>query len=523
MAMNVDYLIIGTGISGLSYAIKLAEHFKQKKKEVSICLLCKDQIDESATKYAQGGVASVLNNNTDSYQNHISDTLKCGDGLCTQEIVEMVVTEGPDRIREIIGWGAQFTKTKTGEYDLVKEGGHSHKRFLHYKDITGREIIRALLLKVSEYPSIKILPHFFSTDIITEHHLGNKISRNHSINCFGVYALEISTEKMHTILANTILLATGGASSIYQTTTNPLLSTGDGVAMAYRARAEICNMEFFQFHPTSLYDPGQRPSFLISEAVRGFGGILKTKDELEFMSKYDSRASLASRDVVARAIDAELKKSGDQFVYLDVSHTNIKDFKQNFPNIDQKCLSIGIDVATQMIPVVPAAHYMCGGIKVDKTGKTSINNLYACGECSYTGLHGANRLASNSLLEALVFSHRTYLDTTSRLKKSLKINVPDWTMEGTTHPKELSIICQAKKELQEIMSNYVGIVRSNHRLNKAQRRIKLLHEEMVQTFDGMRPSKEILELRNMINVAHLIVEQALSRQKNVGLHYSIDL
>ena len=317
-------------------------------------------------------------------------------------------------------------------------------------------------------------------------------------------------------------MAAGGAGNIYQSTTNPLISTGDGVAMAYRAKAEVENMEFFQFHPTSLYNPDERPSFLISEAVRGFGGILKCKNKKAFMISYDERGSLAPRDITARAIDAEIKKKGGEFVLLDVRDTDLNKFKTHFPNITEKCFSVGVDIEKQMIPVVPAAHYMCGGIKVDQNSQTSINRLYACGECSSTGLHGANRLASNSLLEALVFANRAFLSSINEMKNEHNLSVPDWNMEGTKNPKEWLIIDQATKELQHIMSNYVGIVRSNYRLKKAKDRVDLLFKEMSLEFKDNVPSKSVLELRNMINVAHLIIEQALIRKENKGLHYNID-
>ena len=519
---KVDFLVVGSGIAGLTYAVKLAEHFHEKKEEVKICVLSKVNEDETATKYAQGGVAAVFDKNQDSFEKHIKDTIICGDGLCKKEIVDFVVKEGPERISEIINWGTQFDKNELGEYDLAKEGGHSEKRIIHHKDITGWEIERALLNKVSEFPSIEILAHYFAIDLITEHHLGSKTSRQEDVNCFGVYALNRNNKRVETILSKSTLLAAGGAGNIYQSTTNPLISTGDGVAMAYRAKAEVENMEFFQFHPTSLYNPDERPSFLISEAVRGFGGILRCKNKKAFMISYDERGSLAPRDITARAIDAEIKKKGGEFVLLDVRDTDLNKFKTHFPNITEKCFSVGVDIEKQMIPVVPAAHYMCGGIKVDQNSQTSINRLYACGECSSTGLHGANRLASNSLLEALVFANRAFLSSINEMKNEHNLSVPEWNMEGTKNPKEWLIIDQATKELQHIMSNYVGIVRSNYRLKKAKDRVDLLFKEMSLEFKDNVPSKSVLELRNMINVAHLVIEQALIRKENKGLHYNID-
>jgi len=519
---KVDYLVIGSGIAGLTYSIKLAQHFLKEKKNVDIYVLSKVSEDETGTKYAQGGVAGVFDKNHDSFEKHIEDTLVCGDGLCNKNIVEIVVKEGPGMIEEIINWGTNFDKNNLGDYDLAKEGGHSENRIIHHKDITGWEIERALLEKVKQYKSIEILSHFFAIDLITEHHLGKELKRNESITCFGVYALDRNSKKIETILAKSTLLAAGGAGNIYQSTTNPVISTGDGVAMAYRAKAEIENMEFFQFHPTSLYNPDERPSFLISEAVRGFGGILKSRNNKEFMISYDERKSLAPRDITARAIDSELKMKGGDYVYLDVRETDLNKFKDHFPNITEKCKSIGIDIATDMIPVVPAAHYMCGGIKVDENSRTSISRLYACGECSSTGLHGANRLASNSLLEALVFANRSFYFSVSEIDNDWNVAVPNWNMEGTTHPKEWLIIDQAKKELQEIMSKYVGIVRSNSRLKKAKSRVNLLFKETQDEFAEHIPSRSVLELRNMINVAHLIIEQAIKRKENKGLHYNID-
>ncbi len=518
---KVDYLVVGSGIAGLSYAIKLAEYFKDKK-QIKICVLSKVNEEETATKYAQGGIAGVFNKEQDSFEKHINDTLDCGDGLCDKEVVDFVVKEGPEMIQEIIDWGTRFDKTTSGDYDLAKEGGHSENRIIHFKDITGWEVERALLKRANSYDAIEILSHYFAIDLITEHHLGKKVARNDDLHCFGVYALDRNNQQMKTILAKATLLAAGGAGNIYQSTTNPVIATGDGVAMAYRAKATIENMEFFQFHPTSLYNTQQRPSFLISEAVRGSGGILKDRKGEPFMEKYDDRGSLSPRDITARAIDAELKKYGADYVYLDVQHLDAEEFKNHFPNITDKCMSLGIDITKQMIPVVPAAHYMCGGIKVDAEAKTNINYLYACGECSSTGLHGANRLASNSLLEALVFSNRAFLSAKELVDNTWCDTVPKWNMEGTTHPQEWLVIQQATKELQEIMSKYVGIVRSDYRLKKAKSRVDLLYNEMTTEFKNAKPSKGILELRNMINVAHLIIEQALLRKENKGLHYSLD-
>ena len=519
---KADFLVIGSGIAGLSYALKVAEHF-EGKEAVSIHVLTKSNKEETNTKYAQGGIAAVTDQPKDSFKKHIEDTLICGDGLCDESVVRLVVEEGPQRVQEIIDWGTRFDKDDDGTYDLAKEGGHSESRIMHHKDVTGWEIERALLQKVSEYPNIHIHTHYFAVDLITQHHLGKTVSRKSGkTSCYGVYALNLKSGEIETFLSRSILLAAGGMGSIYQATTNPAIATGDGVAMAYRSKAEIRGLEFIQFHPTALYNPGEYPSFLISEAVRGFGGVLKNTKGKEFAHHYDDRASLASRDIVARAIDAELKKEGAEHAYLDVRATDIAQFKKHFPNITQKCFSLGIDVEKAMIPVVPAAHYSCGGVAVDKTAETTIKHLYACGECSHTGLHGANRLASNSLLEALVYSHRAYLHSVKHLAQGFQVDVPQWNAEGTRKPAEMILISRNRTELQEIMSQYVGIVRSNRRLKRALRRIELIYQEVESMYNECSLSLELLELRNMSNVAYLVTEAALQRKENKGLHYSID-
>ena len=413
---NVDFLVVGSGIAGLSFALKAAKYGK-------VLIVTKANEDESNTKYAQGGVAVVVDKQEDSFDKHIEDTLIAGDGLCDKYIVEIVVTEGPARIDEIIKYGTSFDKTQFGIFDLAKEGGHSESRVLHYKDITGFEIERALLEKIHTDPNIEILTHYFAVELITQHHTGDFVDkRSEDIQCYGIYALNTASGKVEKFLSKVTLMASGGAGHIYSTTTNPVIATGDGIAMAYRAKGKVRNMEFIQFHPTALYNPGEYPSFLISEAVRGFGGVLKTRNGEEFMHSYDERGSLAPRDIVARAIDAEMKKSGDEFVYLDIRHREKADILSHFPNIYAKCLSIGLDMTKDLIPVTPAAHYMCGGILVDEIGRSSIHRLYACGECSSTGLHGANRLASNSLLEAPVFAHRIFEDA---IKQFANNNIPD--------------------------------------------------------------------------------------------------
>ena len=516
MSSKADFLVIGSGIAGLSYALKAAEFG-------SVMIITKANEDESNTKYAQGGIASVTYA-PDSYEKHIQDTLECGDGLCNEKIVRTVITESSERIKELIQWGASFDKTATGEYDLAIEGGHSEHRVLHHKDETGLEIETKLLEQIHRHKNIKLFTHYFAVDIITQHHLGIEVKRSTpGIECYGAYVLNTKTGNVETILSRAVLMATGGAGQVYRTTTNPVIATGDGIVMAYRAMAKVENMEFVQFHPTALYRPGENPSFLISEAVRGFGAVLKTQDEKEFMQKYDSRGSLAPRDIVARAIDSEMKKSGDDFVLLDCRDIDVKKFKEHFPNIYKKCNDIGIDISKDCIPVAPAAHYMCGGIKTDENGCTSIKNLYAIGECSSTGLHGANRLASNSLLEALVFSHRAFLHSKENFKKnSYKENIPEWSSPRPKEPAEMVLITQSRKEVQEIMSSYVGIFRSDMRLKRALDRLKLLHIETEDLYERWTLSPKICELRNLINAGYLIVKSAMARAENKGLHFNVD-
>jgi L-aspartate oxidase len=414
--MQTDILVIGSGIAGLTYALKCAEALPHKK----ITVLTKAQSDETNTKYAQGGIAGVRNFTEDSFAKHIEDTLVAGDGLCNRDIVEIVVKEGVDRINELIAWGAEFDKNPAGDYKLGKEGGHSENRILHHKDVTGKEMERALLEAIKKCANIELISHCFVIDIITQHHLGYLVTKSTpDIVCYGVYVLNLTTNKIEKIIANTTLLATGGNGQVYRSTTNPAIATGDGVAMVYRAKGRIENIEFIQFHPTALYETGVRGhSFLITEAVRGDGGILRNANGEAFMERYDARKDLAPRDIVARAIDNEMKVNGTEFVYLDCRHMDQEKFKEHFPNITEKCMSIGIDVSKDMIPVSPAAHYSCGGVKTDEHAHTSIKNLYAAGECASTGLHGANRLASNSLLEAMVFAHRAYVDTVKSISVS---------------------------------------------------------------------------------------------------------
>lgn len=516
MRKRVDFLVVGSGIAGLSFAIKVARYGK-------VLIVTKSKMDDTATSWAQGGIAAVTYT-PDSYEKHIQDTLIAGDGLCDEEIVRLTITESTDRIRELIRWGAKFDKTKSGRFDLAKEGGHSEYRVLHHKDSTGRELENTLLDQVKKHPNIEILENHFAIDIITQHHLGQEVNkRSPDITCFGAYIFNPRTQLVDTILSRVTLIATGGAGSVYSNTTNPLIATGDGIAMVYRAKGAVENMEFIQFHPTALYHPQEKPSFLITEALRGFGAVLKTQDGKEFMHKYDSRLSLAPRDIVARAIDNELKITGDDFVHLDCRHLNKNELISHFPTIYAKCLSIGIDITRDLIPVVPAAHYICGGIKVDAFGRSSILNLYASGECACTGMHGANRLASNSLLESVVFSHRASKDAIERFKSiPYREEIPDWNAEGMVLNEEMILITQSLKEIQSIMSSYVGIVRSNIRLQRAFDRLRILFRETEDLYNKSILTPRILELRNLINLGYLIIKAAVNRKESRGLHYSLD-
>ena len=516
MQQKVDVLIIGSGIAGLSYALKVAENN-------SVYIVTKSNEDESNTKYAQGGIAAVWHDK-DTIEKHIQDTLIAGAGLCDEEAVRVVVTEGTERVRELIELGANFDKNKEGTYDLAKEGGHSEHRILHYKDITGYEIERALIAQIRKHKNITVLDHHYAIDVITQHHLGEVVtSHSKDIKCFGAYILNTKTQKIETVLSKITLMATGGAGHVYATTTNPTIATGDGIAMVYRAKGRVKDMEFVQFHPTSLYNPGEHPSFLITEAIRGFGAVLKTVDGKEFMQKYDERLSLAPRDIVARAIDNELKTRGEDFVYLDCRHLDRKAFIEHFPNIYEKCMKLGIDPFVKMIPVVPAMHYLCGGILVDNNGQSTIGNLFAVGECACTGLHGANRLASNSLLEAVVFAHRAAKLTAENLPNiAFKDNIPNWDAEGTEHAEEMVLITQSQREVQQIMSNYVGIVRSELRLKRAFDRLEILYKENEALYEQTTVTQKLGELRNLICIGYLIIKHAMRRKESVGLHYMVN-
>ena len=498
MVFKYDFLIIGAGVAGMSYALKIARAHKGK-----VCIICKTSLDEANTSFAQGGVASVTNLKIDNFEKHIEDTMIAGDYISDRRAVEQVVRNAPEQIAELVNWGVNFDRKENGEFDLHREGGHSERAC----------------------PDIDIKENHFAVEIITQHHLGARVTRRTPyINCYGAYVLNPDTQKVDTYLSKITVMCTGGCGAVYQTTTNPIIATGDGEAMVYRAKGTVQDMEFVQFHPTALYHPGEtHPAFLITEAMRGYGGVLKLPNGETFMEKYDKRLSLAPRDIVARAIDKEMKIHGLDHVCLDVTHKNPEETKHHFPNIYAKCKSIGIDITTDYIPVRPAAHYMCGGIKVDLNGQSSIERLYALGECSCTGLHGGNRLASNSLIEAVVYADAAAKHSLAHVDEyDFNDQVPEWNDEGTMTNEEKVLITQSVKEVGECMSNYVGIVRSDLRLKRAWDRLDLLYEETENLFKRVKISKDLCELRNMINVGYLITRQAIERKECRGLHYTID-
>lgn len=520
MIRKFDFLIIVSGVAGMSYALKVARAGKGK-----VALVCKTTLDEANTAKAQGGIASVTNLEVDDFQKHIQDTMIAGDFISDPKAVEMVVKNAPEGIKDLVKWGVNFDKNEKGNFDLHREGGHSEFRILHHADDTGFEIQRGLMEAIRKEPNITILENHFAVEIITQHHLGVEVTRRTpNIECYGAYILDPDTQKIDTFLSKVTLIATGGTGAVYATTTNPNIATGDGIAMVYRAKGTVEGMEFVQFHPTALYHPGEtHPAYLITEAMRGYGGILRLPNGEEFMQKYDKRLSLAPRDIVARAIDKELKTHGLDHVCLDVTHKDPEETKKHFPNIYAKCLSIGIDITKEYIPVAPCAHYMCGGIKVNLNAESSIHRLYAVGECSCTGLHGGNRLASNSLIEAVVYADAAAKHSLENIEKySFNEQVPEWNDEGTLSNEEKVLIAQDMKEVGQIMSNYVGIVRSDLRLKRAWTRLDLLYEETEELFKRVKATKDICELRNMINVGYLITRQAIERKESRGLHYTID-
>ena len=512
-----DYLVIGSGLAGLWFALHVADRGR-------VAVVTKKACTESNTYYAQGGIAGVWDDD-DTFDSHIQDTLSAGGGLCDEEAVCAVVTEGPEQIRALIELGAKFTSV-SGRLHLGREGGHSRARIVHAKDTTGREVLQTLVQAVKAHEQIDIFENHYTVDLITEHHLGQYVTRlRPDINCFGAYVLDAQKEQVNTFLAKVTMLATGGSGAVYRHTTNPVIATGDGVAMAYRAKARIANMEFVQFHPTALFRAGGRtqPSFLISEAVRGHGGILCNQSGHRFMPEYDSRGELAPRDIVARAIDDQLKQRGEDYVLLDISHKDALETESAFPNIVQTCRRFGIDPVCEPIPVVPSAHYACGGVQTDLRAQTSIQGLMASGEVASTGLHGANRLASNSLLEALVFSRRAAESAADlAASRSWMSEVPDWDASGTEHPHEWVLISHNRDELQRVMWNYVGIVRSSLRLSRARRRVRLLFEEVEDFYARTQLSARLCELRNLVAVGYLIIRSAQMRRESRGLHYTLD-
>jgi L-aspartate oxidase len=515
MIHRFDYLVLGSGIAGLTYALHVA-------RTGTVAVITKKEKAESNTNYAQGGVAAVMSK-VDSFDLHVKDTLDAGVGLCHRDAVEAMVKEGPDRLRELISFGAHFT-TRGEELDLGREGGHSVNRIVHAKDLTGREIERSLLHAVSESPNIRVFENHVAAELITEHHLaGQRPAGTSGIHCWGAYALNTREGRVDTFLAPVVLLSTGGLGHVYLHTTNPVIATGDGVAMAYRAGALVSNMEFIQFHPTTLYNSGS-PAFLVSEAVRGYGGILKTASGEEFMDRYDPRKSLAPRDVVALAIDTELKKRGDEYVHLDLRHLPADGVREHFPHIHETCLQrFKLDITREPIPVVPAAHYSCGGVTTDLDGRTNLNGLFAAGEVSMTGVHGANRLASNSLLEALVFSERAARASIAVRRYAPPIpDIQDWDDSGTFNAREWVLISHNRKEIQQVMWDYVGIVRSDIRLQRALQRMELIRREVETFYKKTIVTEPLLELRNIALCAHLIVRCAMKRKESRGLHTTTD-
>lgn len=520
MIRKFDFLVIGSGVAGMSYALEVANAGKGK-----VALVCKTTLEEANTAKAQGGIASVTDLKVDNFEKHIEDTMIAGDFISDRQAVEQVVRKAPEGIKSLLKWGVNFDKKEDGDFDLHREGGHSEFRILHHADDTGFEIQRGLIEAVHKNPNITVLEKHFAVEIITQHHLGVEVTRRTpNIECFGAYVLDPDTKKIDTFLSKVTVLATGGVGAVYASTTNPNIATGDGIAMAYRAKGTVKDMEFIQFHPTALFHPGEsHPAYLITEAMRGYGGILRLPNGEEFMQKYDKRLSLAPRDIVARAIDKEMKIHGLDHVCLDVTHKNAEETKHHFPNIYAKCLSIGIDITKDFIPVAPCAHYLCGGIQVDLNACSSIKRLYAIGECSCTGLHGGNRLASNSLIEAVVYAQAAAKHTLSVVNEyAFNTDVPAWNDEGTMTNEEKVLIAQDVKEVGQIMSNYVGIVRSDLRLKRAWTRLDLLYEETEELFKRVKATRDICELRNMINVGYLITRQAIERKESRGLHYTLD-
>jgi L-aspartate oxidase len=508
-----DYVVIGSGIAGLSFALKAAE-------KGTVALVTKRRLADSNTAWAQGGVACVVSDE-DSFDLHIRDTLNAGAGLCNEDAVRAVVTEGPERIEELIRLGMQFDEREgengEKELDLGREGGHSKRRVLHFQDATGWQIERTLVERIADHPGITVMENHMAVDFLTTGKLGYAMQDS----CVGVYVLDEKTGRVETLRSDVSVLASGGCGKVYLYTTNPDIATGDGVAMAWRAGAMIANMEFIQFHPTCLYHP-EAKSFLVSEAVRGEGGILLDARGRRFMERHHPLQELAPRDIVARAIDAEMKRSGSKCVFLDITHKPADFVTSRFPTIYETCLRFGIDITRQPIPVVPAAHYQCGGVKTDLNGETSLRGLYAIGEAACTGLHGANRLASNSLLEGLVLAHRAYEKSSRHRRPRVDFDLPEWRPGKVQDVDELVVIYHNWDEIRRLMWDYVGIVRTDKRLQRAATRLRNLHAEIQEFYWNFKITTDLLELRNLVTVASLIVDCAISRKESRGLHYTLD-
>ena len=516
--MTTDILVIGTGISGLTYAIKIA----LLSPNIKIILICKSKLDEGNTKYAQGGIAVVSNFKKDSYEKHINDTLVAGDGMCNKKVVDFVVKEGGKRLKELIDWGIEFDKENKNKLDLGREGGHSAQRIVHHKDHSGSEIIRALIEKIKSLKNIKYLENHLLVDLITDHHIGNVPKR-----CYGAYVISITDEKIIKITSKISVLSTGGAGQLFEFTTNPKGATGDGLGAAYRAKVQIKNLPYVQFHPTMLYSNVNNDTFLITEAIRGKGAKLKNIYGERFMHKYDSREELASRDIVSRAISSEMKKNDSKYVLLDSTNIKKEIFKKNFPKILETCKSINCNPLKNPIPVVPAAHYFCGGIEVDIYGRTNLNGLYSIGECSYTGLHGSNRLASNSLLESIVFSHRAAKISIKEIEnldieEKIFNSIPKWNGKQSISNEELKIIFELKLQLQRIMSKEVSIFKTINGLKLAEKKLKNLYEKTLKLYNEKKLTPQLCELRNMVSVSYLLIKQSLEIKFNSGVFFNQD-